>query len=190
MDDPSNLSTATLAEQVINDDATAFAVLMKRYHTFVYGICFAILKHRQDAEDATQETFSRVLRYLHRWDPRRPFEPWLATVAGNRSRTHLARRRSHSPLSDSIEPQSTAMTEALAASAIAEEIRLALRALPTRQRTAFELFHDCELSYDEIARQMDCPVGTAKTLVHRARKQMVSALRDRDVLQSSQRRAS
>ncbi|MCC9599622.1 sigma-70 family RNA polymerase sigma factor [Stieleria sp. JC731] len=184
------MSNAALAKQIIDDDSGAFAVLMQRYHAFVFGICYAILKHRQDAEDATQETFSRVLRYLHKWDPRRPFEPWLATVAGNRSRSHLARRRSHSPLTESAEPQTVAMTEDMAASAIAEEIRLAMDDLPSRQRMAFELFHQSELSYEQIGKQMGCPIGTAKTLVHRARKRMIESLRDREVLHTSRRRAS
>ena len=190
MDDSSNLSTAALAKRIVDEDTGAFAILMQRYHAFVFGICFAILRHRQDAEDATQETFSRVLRYLHRWDPRRPFEPWLATVAGNRSRSHLARRRIHAPLSDSAEPQTSATVQDMAATAMQEEIRFAMDSLAKRQRTAFKLFHELDCSYEEIARRMDCPIGTAKTLVHRARKRLVEILRDRDALNVGQRRAS
>ncbi|KAA5544538.1 sigma-70 family RNA polymerase sigma factor [Roseiconus nitratireducens] len=175
-------SNAALARRIVADDAHAFAVLVDRYHDFVFRICFSILRHRQDAEDATQETFTRVVRYLDRWDPRRPLEPWLAKVAGNRSRSQLARRKSHAPLTSVAEPPSDCSTQAQAAAALREEIALALRSLPTRQRQAFELFHQRSMPYAEIAEQLRCPVGTVKTLVHRARAGLIQRLQHRDVL--------
>lgn len=175
-------SNAALAEQIIANDASAFATLVNRYHSFVYQICFGILRHRQDAEDATQDTFTRVAKYLDRWDPRRPLEPWLATVAGNRSRTQLARRRPHAPLSAAVEPETNGAMQSQAAEAMREEIRLAMSHLPDRQRQAFEWFHEHSLSYNSIANRMNCPVGTAKTLVHRARKAMIEQLRKREVV--------
>jgi len=179
-------SNATLAKRSLQRDGQAFAALVQRYHEFVYRICFGILRHRQDAEDATQDTFSRLAKYLDRWDPRRPLEPWLATVAGNRSRSHLARRRPHATLTAADEPQTFATIHAHAADAMREEIVLALRQLPGRQQKAFQLFHEQSLSYDQIARQMDCPVGTVKTLVHRARRALIDQLRDRDVVPNRQ----
>ena len=183
-------STAALARRISQHDSGAFAILVDRYHEFVFRICFGILRHRQDAEDATQDTFSRVAKYLDRWDPRRPFEPWLATVAGNRSRSHLARRRFHAPLTEAGEPQTLASSQAQAAAAMKEEIALAMDCLPSRQRMAFELFHEQSLSYVEIARKLDCPVGTVKTLVHRARQSLINQLRRRDVVPSSSESAT
>ena len=103
-------SNASLARRIMAQENGAFTLLVERYHDFVFRICFAILRHRQDAEDATQDTFSRVAKYLDRWDPRRPLEPWLATVAGNRSRSHLARRKVYAPLTAADEPESLATT--------------------------------------------------------------------------------
>jgi RNA polymerase sigma-70 factor (ECF subfamily) len=174
-------SNASLARRIVENDNGAFAILVDRYHHFVFRICFGILRHRQDAEDATQDTFSRVARYLDRWDSRRPLEPWLATVAGNRSRSQLARRRPHTSLTAAEEPQSFSTPQAQAAVAMREEIALAMRHLPDRQRVAFEYFHEQSMSYAEISRRMRCPVGTAKTLVHRARLALVDQLRRRDV---------
>lgn len=177
-------STAALARRIVNQDSGAFTTLVDRYHDFVFRICFGILRHRQDAEDATQDTFSRVAKYLDRWDPRRPFEPWLATVAGNRSRSQLARRRSYAPLTAADEPQTLSTPQAQAASAMREEISLAMVNLPDRQRLAFELFHEKSMSYAEISQQLNCPIGTVKTLVHRARVSLIDQLRKRDVLSS------
>ncbi|QDV46966.1 ECF RNA polymerase sigma factor SigW [Stieleria neptunia] len=175
-------SNASLARRIMAQESGAFALLVERYHDFVFRICFAILRHRQDAEDATQDTFSRVAKYLDRWDPRRPLEPWLATVAGNRSRSHLARRKVFAPLTADDEPQTLATRQQHAADAMREEITLALGNLPDRQRAAFELFHEQSLSYVQIARQMQCPIGTVKTLVHRARLSLIEQLRQRDVV--------
>lgn len=177
-------SNAVLAKRIIAQDSVAFAILVDRYHRFVFRICFGILRHRQDAEDATQDTFTRVARYLDRWDPRRPFEPWLATVAGNRSRSQLARRRCYAPLTAAAEPESLSTPQAQAAEAMREEIVLAIRNLPDRQRIAFEFFHEHSMSYIQIAGQMNCPVGTVKTLVHRARLALINQLQRRDVVTS------
>lgn len=175
-------SNATLAERFAAKDATAFTALVARYQQFVFRICYGILQHREDAEDATQETFSRVARYLHRWDSQRPLEPWLATVAGNRSRTHLSRRRQHAPLGSIAEPETRSSDHAHAANAMREEISLALQVLPPRQRTAFALFHEKSMAYSEIADHLGCPIGTVKTLVHRARASLISQLRQREVI--------
>lgn len=175
-------SNAALARRIVAQDSGAFTILVDRYHDFVFRICFGILRHRQDAEDATQDTFTRVARYLDRWDPRRPLEPWLATVAGNRSRSHLSRRRNYAPLSAADEPQSLSTAQSQAADAMREEITLAMGNLPDRQRIAFEFFHEQSMTYLQIAEEMNCPIGTVKTLVHRARVTLIDQLRQREVV--------
>lgn len=175
-------TNAALVRRCRNNDEAAFATLVCRYQSLVFGICMRMLSHRQDAEDVTQETLSRLVRNLDRWDSRRPLEPWLITIAGNRCRSFLARRRSWQSLSAAEEPTSESTREAQAAESLREEIRLAMTELPQRQRAAFELFHERSLDYAEIARRMGCPIGTAKTLVHRARNRLMEQLRERDVV--------
>ena len=175
-------SDVALVARIIEQEAAAFNLLVDRYYSFVFRICFGMLRHQQDAEDATQETFSRVAQYLDRWDPRRPFAPWLAAVAGNRCRSHLARRRSYTSLGTVSEPEANAARLDRAADLMREEIALALASLPPRQRQAFQLFHEHSMSYAQIAEALDCPLGTVKTLVHRARFSMIDQLRQRDVV--------
>jgi RNA polymerase sigma-70 factor (ECF subfamily) len=177
-----NESNALLAQQYRQNDESAFAKLVGRHHSLVFHVCLKILRHRQDAEDATQETFSRVARYLHRWDSRRPLEPWLVAIAGNRCRTFLARKRVHQTLSRATEPISQAADAQQDAEVLREELCLALSQIPARQRRAFELFHEQSLSYAEIADELNCPIGTAKTWVHRARGKVIQQLRQRDVV--------
>ena len=58
-------------------DQQAMLELVNRFRGQVFGLCYRMLGHRQDAEDAAQETFTRALRNLKSWDPNRDFEPWL-----------------------------------------------------------------------------------------------------------------
>ena len=182
-----NESNALLAQQYQQNDESAFAKLVGRHHSLVFQVCLRILGHRQDAEDVTQETFSRVARYLHQWDSRRPLEPWLVAIAGNRCRTFLARKRVHRTLSPSVEPISDAVSAQQDAEVLREELRLALVQVPACQRLAFELFHEHALSYAEIAERLDCPIGTAKTWVHRARNRVIEQLQQRGVVDRQRR---
>jgi RNA polymerase sigma-70 factor (ECF subfamily) len=154
--------------------------LVDRFRGQVFGLCFRMLGHRQDAEDVAQETFVRVLRSLHRWDSQRDFEPWLLAIAGNRCRTAMAarvRRPVSQPLHEHLSDDSEQLQ---AARNLAEEVQLLLEGLRCEYRQAFVLFHEHQLSYAEIAEALDCPLGTVKTWVHRARQELIRALRRSD----------
>lgn len=175
-------SNALLARRFRQNDEHAFSTLMGRHHSLVFRVCLRILGHRQDAEDATQETFSRVAKYLHRWDSQKPFEPWLVAIAGNRCRSLLAAKRPFQALTAAIEPATSESVDRRDADLLREELQLALQHIPHCQRTAFRLFHEQSMSYAEIAVEMDCPLGTVKTWVHRARLKIIEQLREREVL--------
>lgn len=177
-------SNASLADRFAGDDRSAFDSLVDRYHAMVFQLCFRSLGHRQDAEDATQETFSRLAKYLERWDRKRPLEPYLKAIAGNRCRTALAKRRHFHPLDSVAEPQTDDDCQGRRADALREEVHRVLEHLPTSHRNAFELFHQQSLSYAEISRRMNCPVGTVKTWVHRARRELIDQMRRRGVAAS------
>src|SRR5262245_66472034 len=78
-----------LVAHCLAGDQGAMLQLVERFRGQVFGLCYRMLCQRQDAEDAAQETFVRVLKHLHRWDQTREFEPWLLAIAGNRCRTAL-----------------------------------------------------------------------------------------------------
>lgn len=171
-----------LVDQCLAGHQTAVRDLVLRFRGQVYGLCYRMLGQREDAEDATQETFVRVVNNLHRWDPTRAFEPWLLTIAGNRCRTRLAKRKRR-PSSITLEfPVEDDSADHSAADLLAEEVELALKTVRCEYRRAFLLFHHQELSYNEIAETLDVPLGTVKTWVHRARQELISKLRQRGVL--------
>lgn len=178
----SESTTAHLVRRYLENDPSAFGQLVHRYHSLVFRVCLRLTGHQQDAEDALQETFTRVARFLPAWDDSRPMEPWLVTIASNRCRTLLARQRPLFPLNAAAEPPSHQAQLEQSASALAEEIGLAIEALPRNPREAFRLFHEQQLSYQQIAQRLDCPLGTAKTWVRRARREIIERLREREVI--------
>jgi RNA polymerase sigma-70 factor (ECF subfamily) len=173
---------AQLVGQCLAGDQRSMLALVERFQGQVFGLCYRMLGQRQDAEDAAQETFVRVLKNLHRWDPERDFQPWLLTIAGNRCRTALAarKRRPTAELAEELvvddEPDPDAGRQ------LAEELQLALAEVRPEYRQAFVLFHEQELSYAEIAEAMQVPLGTIKTWVHRGRRELIDRLKQRGAI--------
>lgn len=159
------------------------AELVEQFRDQVFGLCLRMLGNRQDAEDMAQESFVRALRSLHRWDPRREFKPWLLSIAGNRCRTLLAKRQRRPRGVGEVEHLADRRPSAEGYNILVEEVEQALSRLRNEYRQAFLLFHEQQLSYAEIADAMNCPVGTAKTWVHRARLELAQILTERGVLE-------
>ena len=177
----SDESDAALARRALRGDDAAAAALVRRYQRPVFGVCLRMLGRREDAEDTAQETFLRLFRHLDKWDPSRPLRPWLMTIAANRCRTALDRRRRKGALlPGDLDPADgrTAPRDA----DLAEELQIAVDGLRDDHRAAFVLFHYEELSLQEVADALGRPDGTIKTWLHRARKQLSEHLARRGVL--------
>jgi RNA polymerase sigma-70 factor, ECF subfamily len=171
-----------LIRRCLTGDQGAMLALVERFRGQVFGLCYRMLGQRQDAEDAAQETFVRVLKNLHRWDAGRDFEPWLLAIAGNRCRTALSTRKRR-PAGEILPEQiSDGLPDVQAVKNLAEEVSLALAGIRVDYRQAFVLFHEQELSYGEIAEAMNAPLGTIKTWVHRARRELIDQLQRRGVV--------
>jgi RNA polymerase sigma-70 factor, ECF subfamily len=172
-----------LVDRCLRGDQAAMVDLVDLFRGQVFGLCYRMLRHRQDAEDVTQESFVRALRSLHRWDNQREFLPWLLAIAGNRCRTMLSTRMRQPGVSSLVEQVSDNAIEVTEAKHLTEEVELALGKLRAEYRQAFLLFHQHELSYVEISNTLGCPLGTVKTWVHRARRELVAQLTQRGVVQ-------
>jgi RNA polymerase sigma-70 factor (ECF subfamily) len=176
-------SPLDLVPRCLTGDEAAMVELVDRYRDRVFRFCYRMLGQRQDAEDAAQETFVRVLRSLPAWDSRREFEPWLFAIAGNRCRTMLAARKRIPTTGLVGEDQLIDRTsDASSLRSLREEVQLALLRLRPEYREAFILFHENELSYDQIAEAIRRPLGTVKTWIHKARQQLMAQLRQREVV--------
>jgi RNA polymerase sigma-70 factor (ECF subfamily) len=177
------MDDAALVEALRSGDPQAPRLLIERYEGAVFGLCYRMMNHRQDAEDVAQETFVRALRAMVGFDAARPIRPWLLEIAANRCRTALG-RRAHRPtqaLTDPLEQLSDPRPGPADPDDLAGELERALDQLRPEYRLVIVLFHEQNLSYDDIARIMTRPVGTVKTWLHRARGELADQLVRRGV---------
>lgn len=176
---------ATLVRRCLRNDSAAIRALVERFQGIVFGLCVRLLGHRHDAEDVTQEVFLRIFRSLRRWDSARPLQPWVLGIAANRCRTWLSRRANRPELVDYLHDTAAAQP-ADDSSELARELSRALAELRPDYRTAFVLFHEQGQPYDAIANVLRRPVGTVKTWLHRARLELLDALRERGMIESTE----
>lgn len=162
-------------------DSEACRAFVRQYQAVVFGVCFRMLGHREDAEDVAQEVFLRAFRKLHQWDANRPLAPWLLTIASNRCRTALSRRSQRFVSSEFVDEIRDPIATG-GRSEVGEELQLALERLREDYRLCFVLYHENELSLAEISEIIGSPEGTVKTWLYRARKELAEHLQRRGVV--------
>lgn len=180
---------ARLVERVVAGDADAFRQLVERYQRPVFGLLLRMVRQPALAEDLAQETLIKAYRAIGTFDRNRQFSSWLFKIAHNTAIDHLRKHRpSEVPLeSDDGErldplallaaPESQSPEARARGRDLAEALQEALSALRPDYREAVLLRFQQGLAYDEIAEVLELPLGTVKTHLHRARKQMADALR-------------
>ena len=185
-------SERDLLNRAKQGDEAALAALVRRYQTAVFNVAYRLLGNRQDAEDAAQETFVRAFRALDRFDAERPFAPWIKRITANHclNRLEAAKVRPFIPEVDLAGPGETAVTldkwaqsdptpeQTLLAQEQAGRIRLAIAALPPRYRAVIELRHFQQLSYEEMAVELERPLSSVKSDLFRARKMLAEKLKE------------
>jgi RNA polymerase sigma-70 factor (ECF subfamily) len=175
-----------LISAVANGDSRALEVLYDRYAAVVYRMAFRILKHREQSEEIVQEVFWRVWRRSSSFERERGrVAQWIFGIAHNLCIDEMRRMRTRpNPVYDNedhpIIPQLVDEHVDVPAAAWASEQRRvivdALASLPTAQREAIELAYFGGLSHQEIADQLDRPLGTIKTRVRLGLQKLGSLL--------------
>jgi RNA polymerase sigma-70 factor, ECF subfamily len=187
---PSLDPEVALMLRVQDDQPGAFAELVERYWTRIFGRFYRSLSDREEAEDLAQEVFLRLYRSRKRYQPRARFGTWLFHIAQNVARNALRSRRRHpsvrlNPLVGAEDdgaglPYLTDRAEApwrpLERAELAGVVRAAVSDLAGRQRTAVELHQFHNRTYDQVAAEMDMSPKAAKSLLYRARIQLRALL--------------
>ena len=164
--------------QALRGDQTAFAHLVDAYQVPVYNLCYRMLGHGAEAEDAAQETFVRIYVNLKTYNPQQKLSSWILAVASHHCIDRLRRRRIQwLPLDDGIQvdplpgnvtqPEHQAMEHESAA-----EVRKMLQALPAEYRLVIALRYWQDLSYSEIAQVTGASESAIKSRLHRARQML------------------
>ena len=173
-------------------DERAAREILDRFQRPVFSIVFRMVHDRELAEDLAQDAFIRTLNNLDRYDPSYKFSSWLFKIAYNLTVDHLRKREldtvSIHGAPDAVTEDRQAATaialesreerpdERLEARELGEEIETAIGRLRPEYRTAILLRHVEGRPYDEIAEIMDIPLGTVKTYIFRARRELRDAL--------------
>ena len=157
----------------------------------MHALAWSIVRDAATADDVTQETFVKVWRGLPSYDGRAQFSTWLYTIARNTALNALRARRPQLSLSDAATfaeaelalgvadgPASGPEAADAAADSATESraIAAAIAELPERQQQVVALFYLQDRSYDEVAEMLAIPLGTVKTLLHRARARLEQRL--------------
>ncbi len=159
----------------------AFGELVTRYQAGVFNVCYRMLHERGEAEDLTQETFMRAYDRLHTFDLEREFGPWIRRVAANLCLNHLEAQKVTAPLDEERDADESARPEKqVEVKERSAQVRTALASLPPHYRAVVELRHYQELSYDEIAAELNIPLSDVKSHLFRARKILAEQLHASD----------
>jgi len=170
-----------LIDRSATGDQEAFRQLVLRYHRMVINVGFRALGELSLAEDVAQEVFIKVYKALPGYRHDKPFKHWLYRVAANAVTDALRRRRpvvsldglEQPPADTGSDPQDVAVRHDLQ-----RAVRHAIANLPPHYRDTIALQAFAELSYDEIAKVLDIPLGTVMSRLNGAKRLLRERLGD------------
>jgi RNA polymerase sigma-70 factor (ECF subfamily) len=153
----------------------AFDLVLRQYQAKVFHLAFSMLGNQEQAEDAAQEVFIRIWRALPGYRGLSSVSTWVYSIARNACLTAL--KSAGARRTDSLEdPGTRAAAEKMAGPRHepphAPDLQRLVGELPEKQRQVVMLFYLEEKSYEEVSRLLGLPVGTVKTHLHRARKEL------------------
>lgn len=160
----------------------AFEILYREYYPRVFGLCRRLLGVSELAEDATQEVFMRAYRNFRRYDAGKPFWPWIAAIANNHC-VDVLRQQSKTPLNfgDEVDElaaaersdvQDVQMLGALISAQEAQSLTVAIDTLDAKYRVPIVLAYFNQLSYDEIAGQLEISRNHVGVLLLRGKQKL------------------
>lgn len=174
------------------NDEQAYGDLMKRYRMAVYHMILKMVRNVDDAEDLTIEAFAKAFKNLHKFKQDYTFSTWLFRIATNNAIDFIRKKRLKTMSlnttfkndggedvnidveDDNLNPQQ----EAIKSQKI-ELVRTFVTKLPPKYQRLVRLRYFDELSYEEIATELDAPLGTIKAQLYRARELMYELVKNK-----------
>jgi len=179
-----------LVERVQRGDQHAFTLLVEKYQRKLGRLLGRMIRDQAEVEDVVQEAFIKAYRALPNFRGDSAFYTWLYRIGINTAKNHLVAMGRRPRLSNEVEiedaenfedanelrTQDTPETE-LMGKQIAQTVNSAMEALPEELKMAITLREIEGLSYEEIASLMNCPIGTVRSRIFRARDAVAEKLR-------------
>ncbi len=182
-----------LVEAALTGEEKAFAKLMSRYKDAIYFMLLKMVNNKNDAEDLTIEAFGKAFKNLHQYSPNYAFSTWLFKIATNNCIDFLRKRRgvyvsiennqengeNDAPIKlRSTEPDPE---EKMIRIQKAILMRRIVHRLKPRYRILVELRYFREFSYEEIAKELNLPLGTVKAQLFRAREMLFKMIESTEI---------
>ncbi|MEN8145068.1 MAG: sigma-70 family RNA polymerase sigma factor [Gemmatimonadota bacterium] len=185
-----DLDDAALVAEYLEGRRLAFHELANRYHQRLLNFIYRTIGDRDRAEDLVQETFIRVYRHLHRFDPTKKFSTWIYTIASNLAKNELRNRArnpmvlfqaikknwdaDHRPLQ--WEDSSFKPDDLFRKRHLREQVESAVAELPEHHRVVFILREMEGKTYEEISEITGVTLGTVKSRLNRARNRFAQII--------------
>lgn len=179
-----------LVERAQRGDKRAFELLVMKYQRKLARLLSRMVRDPAEIEDITQESFIKAYRALPQFRGESAFYTWLYRIAVNTAKNYLVARGRRAPTTTEFSSEEAEGFEdaellrdiatpdaELQTKQIASAVNKAVEALPEELRTAITLREIEGLSYEEIAQMMDCPIGTVRSRIFRAREAIAEKIR-------------
>ncbi|MDP6611787.1 MAG: sigma-70 family RNA polymerase sigma factor [Candidatus Marinimicrobia bacterium] len=188
MDNQFRYTDEELIARFQEGDEQAYVELVNRYRDKLMTFIYHFVKDNEQAEDIVQDALLKLYTHKHYYRNIAKFSTWIYTIAGNLAKTELRKKKHHKVTSisqmgledrDYELPAVAPETDEVAQSEyIEKKIQAAIQNLPLHFRTVTILRDIQELSYEEISKIVDVPLGTVKSRINRARIQLQKELKD------------
>jgi RNA polymerase sigma-70 factor (ECF subfamily) len=179
-----------LVERAQNGDKQAFGLLVSKYQRKLNRLLSRLIRDPAEVEDVTQEAFVKAYRALPSFRGDSAFYTWLYRIGVNTAKNYLVSQGRRAPTATEVDSEEAEGYEEgeqlrdintpehlLLSKQIGETVNAAMEALPEELRTAIMLREIEGLSYEEIATIMECPIGTVRSRIFRAREAVAERLR-------------
>ena len=179
-----------LVERAQRGDKRAFELLVEKYQRKLARLLSRLIRDPAEVEDVTQEAFIKAYRALPAFRGDSAFYTWLYRIGINTAKNYLMAMGRRAPTSTEVEADEAEGFEegeqlrdintpesVLLSKEIAETVNSTIEKLPEELRTAIQLREIEGMSYEDIARVMDCPIGTVRSRIFRAREAIAEQLR-------------
>lgn len=179
-----------LVERVQRGDKQAFGLLVSKYQRKLGRLLSRMIRDPAEVEDVAQEAFIKAYRALPNFRGESAFYTWLYRIGVNTAKNYLVSQGRRAPTSTDIEAEEAEQYDSgellrdndtperlMQTRQIGETVNAAMDALPEDLRTAIVLREIEGLSYEEIATLMNCPIGTVRSRIFRAREAIAERLK-------------
>jgi RNA polymerase sigma-70 factor (ECF subfamily) len=179
-----------LVERVQSGDKQAYGLLVSKYQRKLIRLLSRLIRDPAEVEDVAQETFIKAYRALPNFRGDSAFYTWLYRIGVNTAKNWLVANGRRTPTSTEIDSEEAELyaegdllrhtdtpEHMMMSKQIADTVNSAMEKLPDDLRTAITLREIEGMSYEEIAQAMDCPIGTVRSRIFRARDAIAGKLK-------------